>query len=93
MCGEPFSEVINVSLHMSVITQNGESVLIKAAKWGRTEVASLLLKAGANIELQDKVYMQIESERQHLICDSYLFSKKRKIMIVSIRKLVVQSFT
>ena len=52
---KPFCEVISVSLHMSVITQNGESALMMAALWGRTEVVSLLLKAGANVQLQNKV--------------------------------------
>ena len=50
-----FCEVISVSLHMSAITQDGDSVLMKAARWGRTEVVSLLLEAGANIDLQNKV--------------------------------------
>ena len=56
VCDEPFCEVISVSLHMSVITQYGDSALMMAAKrWGMTEVFSLLLKAGANIHLQNKV--------------------------------------
>ena len=40
---------------MSVITQDGESALMMAAREGRTEVVSLLLKAGANTDLQNKV--------------------------------------
>ena len=48
-------EVISVSLHMSVITQDGESVLIMAASEGMWDVVSLLLKAGANTDLQNKV--------------------------------------
>ena len=40
---------------MSVITQDGDSALMDAATWGRTEVISLLLEAGANIDLQNKV--------------------------------------
>ena len=59
MCDEPFCEVISVSLHMSVITQDGDSALTLAARrwtWrGGTEVVSLLLKAGANTDLQNKV--------------------------------------
>ena len=55
MCDEPFCEVISVSLHMSVITQYGESALTLAVSRGRTEVVSLLLKAGADIHLQNKV--------------------------------------
>ena len=46
-----------VSLHMSVITQWGESPLMMAASWGRTEVVSLLVKAGAALDLQDQVNM------------------------------------
>ena len=48
-------EVISVSLHMSVITQNGDSALMMAARWGKTEVVSLLLEARANTDLQNKV--------------------------------------
>ena len=56
VCDEPFCEVISVSLHMSVITQDGDSALMMAARrWGETEVVSLLLKAGANVQLQNKV--------------------------------------
>ena len=51
-----FCEVISVSLHMSVITQFwGNSALRLAARWGMTEVVSLLLEAGANTDLQNKV--------------------------------------
>ena len=55
MCDEPFCEVISVSLHMSVITQDGESALIMAVREGRWDIVSLLLEAGANIQLQDEV--------------------------------------
>ena len=55
MCDEPFCEVISVSLHMSVITQLGYSVLMEAAGRGMPEVVSLLLKNGANIDLQNWV--------------------------------------
>ena len=47
-----------VSLHMSVITQNGNSALMMAVREGRTEVVPLLLKAGANTDLQNKVKCQ-----------------------------------
>ena len=40
---------------MSVITQDGNSALMMAVREGRTEIVSLLLKAGANTELQNKV--------------------------------------
>ena len=57
MCNEPSLPVISVSLHMSVITQSGESPLILAAKNGETEIVSLLVKAGAALDLQSKVNM------------------------------------
>ena len=57
MCNEPSLQVISVSLHMSVITQSGDSPLMKAAMSGRTEVVSLLVKAGAALDLQDQVNM------------------------------------
>ena len=38
-----------------VITQKGYSALMLAVRWGRTEVVSLLLEAGANTELQNMV--------------------------------------
>ena len=50
-----YTKFISVSLHMSLITQNGYSALAMAVNKGRTEVASLLLVAGANTDLQDKV--------------------------------------
>ena len=55
VCDEPFCEVISVSLHMSVITQNGESALMMAVREGMNEVVSQLLKAGANTDLQNEV--------------------------------------
>ena len=57
MCNEPSVPVISVSLHMSVIKQRGDSPLILAARWGRTEVVSLLVEAGAALDLQDQVNM------------------------------------
>ena len=55
---EPFCEVISVSLHMSVITQDGDSALMMAVREGRTEIVTLLLKAGTNTDLQNKVRFQ-----------------------------------
>ena len=40
---------------MSVVTQDRDSALMMAVRWGRTEVVPLLVKAGANIHLQNKV--------------------------------------
>ena len=49
-------EVISVSLHMSVITQDGDSALMMAVQ---EEVVSLLLEAGANTNLQNKVHVGV----------------------------------
>ena len=57
MCNEPSLPVISVSLHMSVITQDGESPLILAARSRMTEVVSLVVEAGAALDLQNKVNM------------------------------------
>ena len=44
---------------MSVITQwDGDSALMMAASEGRAEVVPLLLEAGANTDLQNKVKCQ-----------------------------------
>ena len=40
---------------MSVITQDGDSALIRAAREGHTEVVVELMKAKANLDLQNKV--------------------------------------
>ena len=55
VCNEPICEVISVSLHMSIITQDGDSPLMIAVRQGKSIVVSQLLKAGANIDLQNKV--------------------------------------
>ena len=44
-----------VILHMSVITQDGDSALMIAAINGRTETIKELINAMANLDLQDKV--------------------------------------
>ena len=44
---------------LSVITQDGDSALMKAAKEGRTEVVPLLLDAEANTDLQNKVHVGV----------------------------------
>ena len=44
-----------VILHMSVSSQDGESPLIRAAYWGKTEVVVELIKGGASLNLQTKV--------------------------------------
>ena len=44
-----------VILHMSVITQDGFSALILAVWNGHTEMVVELVKAGANLDLQNRV--------------------------------------
>ena len=42
---------------MSLLTQYGDSALMLAAKYCRTDIVSLLLEAGAKIDLQNKVIL------------------------------------
>ena len=44
-----------VILHMSVITQDGDSALMRAG--GRTEIVKELIKAKASLDLQNKVIL------------------------------------
>ena len=48
-------------LHISVITQDGWSALYLAVIEGNTEVVQQLVKAGANLDLQDKVCQYVET--------------------------------
>ena len=48
-----------VILHMSVITQRGVSALMFAAVYGKTEVVVELVKAGANVDMQNEVCQYI----------------------------------
>ena len=48
-----------VILHMSVITQDGWSALMVAAREGKTEAVVELVKAGANVDMQTKAYQYI----------------------------------
>ena len=43
-------------VYMSVITQDGFSALMVAVREGKTEVFAELVKAGANVDMQNKVY-------------------------------------
>ena len=44
-----------VILHMSVITQWGDTALMVAASEGKNEVVVELVKAGANVDMQNRV--------------------------------------
>ena len=48
-----------VILHMSVITQRGVSALMFAAVRGETEAVVELVKAGANVDMQNAVCQYI----------------------------------
>ena len=50
-----YSEYQCVMIHMSVITQSGESALMRAASGGRTDTVKELVTAGANLNLQNNV--------------------------------------
>ena len=56
-----------VILHMSVITQNGDSALMRAADEGETAVVVELVKAGALLDLQNTVcpYTIIHDVQKH----------------------------
>ena len=46
--------VLGISI-MSLLTKLGDSALMEAVRENRTEVVSLLLAAGAKVDLQNKV--------------------------------------
>ena len=48
--------------------QDGDSTLMLAATWGRTEVVSLLLEAEANTDLQNKVKCRCDLGIQSYQC-------------------------
>ena len=51
--------IVCVILLMSVITQDGDSALMEAAYRGRAEVVVELVKAGADLNLQNKVCLNV----------------------------------
>ena len=51
--------IVCVILLMSVITQDGDSALMRAAYYGETEVVVKLVKAGADLNLQNKVCLNV----------------------------------
>ena len=56
-----------VILHMSVITQGGDSALMIAAREGKTEVVVQLVKAGANVDMQNRVCQYFSELANHVI--------------------------
>ena len=50
-----YSEYQCVSYYTCLSSQDGYSALMWAARWGKTEVVVELIKAGANLNLQNKV--------------------------------------
>ena len=53
-------------LHMSVVTQSGYFALLWAAWKGHTEIVQQLVKAGVNLDLQDKVCQYVETHDVHI---------------------------
>ena len=49
------SEYQCVMIHMSVITQSGQSALMKGISYGHTDTVKELVTAGANLNLQNNV--------------------------------------
>ena len=43
---------------LSVTAQDGNTALIQVAKWGSTDVVVELVRGGANMGLQNKVYVE-----------------------------------
>ena len=50
-----YSEYQCVSYYTCLSSQYGDSALMTAAYWGKTEVVVKLMKAGAHLNLQNKV--------------------------------------
>ena len=55
-----------VILHMSVITQDGNSALMGAAMEGKTKVVVELVKAGADVDMQSKVCYMMNHNACHV---------------------------
>ena len=55
MCDDLVSVSISLSYYTYLLLQDGNSALMEAVLVGNTEVVVELIKAGANLNLQDKV--------------------------------------
>ena len=66
----------NLSLKSCIVSvchhQDGDSALIMAVEWGSTEVVSLLVKAGANTDLQNNVMCCVLTGVVVLLCEVYI---------------------
>ena len=49
---------------LSLISQDGNSALMEAAYWGKTDIVVELVKAGANLDLQNKVCLVMNTGTQ-----------------------------
>ena len=54
---------------MSVVTQREYFALMFAAREGKTEIVVELVKAGANVDMQDYVRMSM----YHILCTMYMY--------------------
>ena len=50
-----YSEYQCVSYYTCLSSQDGDSALMRAASWGKTEIVVELIKTGAHLNLQNKV--------------------------------------
>ena len=50
-----YEKILMCQRDMSVVTQDGDSALMMAAKHGHTDIVVELVKAGAKLDLQNKV--------------------------------------
>ena len=57
------------TIYMSIITQNGMSALHLAAGMGWTDVVVELVKNGANLNLQNIVYMSLHTYMYNNACE------------------------
>ena len=55
VCNDVSVKWVCIILYTHVITQDGRSALMEATSKGRTDVVVELVKAGANVDMQDKV--------------------------------------
>ena len=64
-------QCVCVILHMFVITQDGISALMLAAWEGKTENVVELVKAGANVDMQDEVCTAMSIHLWYIMYTTY----------------------